>query len=144
MIQPKSIKSKLKMWVIIIFVLTGTAGWAGIWGLFYFQNGGHSQDIWMLQAILFVLVLACQGFSAWAGWKVSKSLTSELNTLKEFAEQISMGDLKTEVKVDTTDSEIVAVGEALDRLRVSLAKAMERLSRRTGTPAPAAVETPAE
>jgi len=144
-IRPRSIKSKLKWWVVIIFVLTGTAGWAGIWGLFYISSritglsgpalGGVATQtaqihewILALQVALFVTVLLCQAFSAWAGWHLSRSLTSELNALKESAERISLGDLKSEVNVATADVEIVAVGEALDRLRVSLGKAMDRLA----------------
>lgn len=130
MIQPRSLKAKLQLWVVIIFLLTGTAGWAGIWGLFYFRGSGHDDQMWMLQLALFVLVLLCQGFSAWAGWQFSRTLTGELNALKESAEKISMGDLKSAVTVRTTDVEIVALGQALDRLRVSLGKAMERLARR--------------
>jgi methyl-accepting chemotaxis protein len=88
--------------------------------------------IWVLQVALFLTVAVCQGFSAWAGWQLSRTLTGELNALRESAEKISMGDLKTEVKVATEDAEIVAVGEALDRLRVSLGKAMDRLATRRG------------
>ena len=137
MVLPRSIKSKLRLWVVVIFVLTGTAGWMGIWGLLYIQSGAHYESIWALQAALFILVLLCQGFSAWAGWQLSRTLTTELNMLKEYAEKISRGDLKSEVKMAGSDSEIVAVGEALDRLRVSLGKAMDRLTKRSAaTPRP--------
>ena len=128
------------MWVAVIFLLTGTAGWTGIWGLFYIQKNNLTDEIWVLQATLFVLVFLCQGFSAWAGWKLSKTLTNELNALTESAEKISMGDLKSEVTVDTDDVEIVALGEALDRLRVSLGKAMDRLAKRTAAARPAGAQ----
>ncbi len=82
----------------------------------------------LLQAVLFATVLVCQLFSAWAGWELARSLAAQLGELKESAERISMGDLKSEVKIDGADVEIHEVGEALDRLRVSLAKAMERLA----------------
>ncbi|MEI8259562.1 MAG: HAMP domain-containing protein, partial [Deltaproteobacteria bacterium] len=98
--------------------------------------------IFRLQSGLFVVVLICQVFSAWAGWTLSKSLSGELNGLKESAERISMGDLTSEVKVATGDTEIVALGEALDRLRVSLAKAMERLTRRGAAAAPRHASNP--
>lgn len=82
----------------------------------------------LLQAILFATVLVCQLFSAWAGWELARTLAAQLSELKESAERISMGDLKSEVKIEGADVEIHEVGEALDRLRVSLAKAMERLA----------------
>ncbi len=268
MIQPRSIKQKLQWWVVVIFVLTGTAGWMGIWGLLYISRGSQSvtgegveraqragqlegeladvrrgETAWLatgdadsrraqgarwasaliamgsgiermtpsdvvspaqlrdlrgayaravaalrstvervdagstldevrptsyaeygrslsalegttramtgrafaavsaqsnrlygwifrLQSGLFVTVLICQLFSAWAGWQLSRSLSGELNGLKESAERISMGDLTSEVQVETADLEIVELGHALDRLRVSLGKAMDRLSKR--------------
>jgi methyl-accepting chemotaxis protein len=100
----------------------------GSFGAVRAQMGKIFDWIWLLQVFLFVTVGICQGFSAWAGWKLSKSLTSELAALKDSAEKISMGDLKNEVKIDTTDIEIIEVGQALDRLRVSLGKAMDRLA----------------
>ncbi len=282
MILPRSIKQKLQWWVAVIFVLTGTAGWMGIWGLLYIARGSQSltgegveraqragqleadlagvrraevewlaasepterraagrrwvlslgavrADLpelsaavsaakqreltdaqhralsalqetvgrvdagepvaavrssamaeygraltaleagshlmtaraftavsaessvlsgWISRLVLglFVTVLICQIFSAWAGWELSRSVSGELNGLKESAERISMGDLASEVKVTTKDTEIVALGEALDRLRVSLSKAMERLARKSGAvkPAPAPAATPAD
>jgi methyl-accepting chemotaxis protein len=96
------------------------------------QTGKLYDWIWVLQVALFLTVAICQGFSAWAGWTLSKTLTGELNALRDSAEKISMGDLKSEVKVATEDAEIIAVGEALDRLRVSLGKAMDRLAARRG------------
>lgn len=93
----------------------------------------------LLQAILFATVLVCQLFSAWAGWELARTLAAQLGELKESAERISMGDLKSEVKIEGADVEVHEVGEALDRLRVSLAKAMERLAgkRKEAHPAPA-------
>ncbi len=273
MILPRSIKQKLQWWVAVIFVLTGTAGWMGIWGLLYIARGSQSltgegveraqragqleadlagvrraESEWLaasepserreagarwasslasvrpkldrlsdaasaeqlreltdaqnravtelratvgrvdagepvaavrssamaeygraLTALeagshlmtaraftavsaessvlsgwisrlvlgLFITVLICQIFSAWAGWELSRSVSGELNGLKESAERISMGDLASEVKVTTKDTEIVALGEALDRLRVSLSKAMERLARKSAAAKPA-------
>jgi HAMP domain-containing protein len=272
MILPKSIKQKLQWWVVVIFVLTGTAGWMGIWGLLYISRSSQSvtgegveqarragqleadlaavrrgESAWLaastatergeegarwataltslrgslermrpaasaeqlrelrdahtravtelrttvrrvdagepfpavrtssfaaydsalasleagtrlmtdraftavsaqssklygwiqsLQLGLFIVVALCQVFSAWAGWSLSRSVSGELNGLKESAERISMGDLASEVKVATTDAEIVALGAALDRLRVSLSKAMERLARKPGAARP--------
>jgi methyl-accepting chemotaxis protein len=92
------------------------------------QTAAVYERIKILGLGLFATVLLCQLFSAWAGRQLSKTLTSELNSLRDNAERISLGDLKNAVTVSTTDIEIVEVGEALDRLRVSLSKAMERLA----------------
>lgn len=92
------------------------------------QTGKLYDWNWLLQIALFFTVALTQGFSAWAGWKLSKTVVGELSALKQNAENISMGDLKNEVTVATNDAEIVALAEALDRLRVSLGKAMDRLA----------------
>ncbi|MBI4953888.1 MAG: methyl-accepting chemotaxis protein [Myxococcales bacterium] len=109
---------------------------AGAFGAIKGQTDRLYDWIWILQIALFATVLVCQVFSAWAGWQLSRTLTGELNALKDNADRISMGDLKNEVKVATTDVEIVALGEALDRLRVSLGKAMDRLAKRSAQPQP--------
>jgi len=97
-----------------------------------------SDGISLLQAVLFATVAICQLFSAWAGWQLARTLGAQLGELKESAERISMGDLASEVKLVGADEELHEVGEALDRLRVSLAKAMERLAARKQREAPVA------
>lgn len=106
------------------------------------ESSGVLELIGVLQIVLFVTVALAQAFSAWAGWRLSRSLSSQLTALKDFAERISLGDLKSEVKIDAADSEVVEVGAALDRLRVSLAKAMERLTARRAAAHPPESSTP--
>ncbi len=61
--------------------------------------------------------------------KLTKGLTTPIKTLTKVTDKISMGDFETEINIKT-DDEIEELAKAIDRMKRSLQKAMERLMNR--------------
>lgn len=57
-------------------------------------------------------------------------LTKPIEEITEAADKISLGDLDVAIKVKTAGDEIEQLGESIDRMRISLKSAIERLRRR--------------
>ncbi|MFN0094093.1 MAG: HAMP domain-containing protein [Dehalococcoidia bacterium] len=62
-------------------------------------------------------------------WLISRSITRPVNQLVAAADQVSLGELETQIRVKGSP-EVVRMAEALTRMQTSLASAIERLRTR--------------
>ncbi|MBE9479700.1 MAG: HAMP domain-containing protein [Chloroflexi bacterium] len=79
----------------------------------------------MLIAVAIVSALAL-GISIWAAYTISRGITQAAVHLSDATESISRGDLDVQIDVHTGD-EMEVLAESIERMRVSLKAAIERL-----------------
>lgn len=80
---------------------------------------------WTILIVTFVALVVAIG----AAYAAAQRLTNPIVELTEAANRISLGELDVPINVQSED-EIGTLGEALDRMRISLKQAIERLRKR--------------
>ena len=85
-----------------------------------------SNTMLIVVAVVSTLALA---ISIWAAYTISRNLTQAAVHLSDAAESISRGDLDVQIDVHTGD-EMEVLAESIERMRVSLKAAIERLRMR--------------
>ena len=85
-----------------------------------------SNTMLIVVAIVSVLALA---ISIWAAYTISRNITRAAVHLSDATESISRGDLDVQIDVQTGD-EMEVLAESIERMRVSLKAAIERLRMR--------------
>jgi HAMP domain-containing protein len=90
------------------------------------EEAGHIQTRTLFLMIGFTIAAAILGGAL--AWGITRSVTRPVHRLVEAADNISMGDLDMSIEVTSRD-EIGELQESIERMRVSLKTALERLKR---------------
>ncbi len=90
------------------------------------EEAGNTQTTTLLLVASFTIAAAILGVTL--AWWVIRSVTRPVRRLVEVADNISMGDLDTSIEVTSRD-EIGELQESIERMRVSLKTALERLKK---------------
>lgn len=90
------------------------------------EEAGHIQTRTLFLMAGFTIAAAILGVAL--AWWVVRSVTRPVRRLVEVADNISMGDLDTSIEV-TSQDEIGELQESIERMRVSLKTALERLKK---------------
>lgn len=83
-----------------------------------------------IRNFIVVVILAAIVISILLTYITAGRLTRPIEDITEAANKISLGDLDVSIQVKTAGDEIERLGESLERMRVSLKSAIERLRRR--------------
>jgi methyl-accepting chemotaxis protein len=90
------------------------------------EEAGNTQTRTLFLVAGFTIAAAILGVAL--AWWVIRSVTRPVRRLVEVADNISMGDLDTSIEVTSRD-EIGELQESIERMRVSLKTALERLKK---------------
>lgn len=83
-----------------------------------------------IRNFIIIVIVAAIVISILITYIAATRLTKPIEEITEAANRISLGDLEIPIQVKAAGDEIERLGESLDRMRISLKSAIERLRRR--------------
>ncbi len=93
------------------------------------ENGAQESALRRTLALVLLVSLLALGIAAYLALRAARLVVRPIEELVRVADAISMGDLSRPVKAERND-EVGDLAQALERMRLSLDSAMERLRRR--------------
>lgn len=93
------------------------------------ENGAQESALRRTLALVMLVSLLALGIAAYLALRAARLVVRPIEELVRVADAISMGDLSRPVKAERND-EVGDLAQALERMRLSLDSAMERLRRR--------------
>ncbi|MFC6800465.1 HAMP domain-containing protein [Deinococcus caeni] len=93
------------------------------------ENGAQESAVRRTLALVTLVSLLALGIAAYLALRAARLVVRPIEELVRVADAISMGDLSRPVKAERND-EVGDLAQALERMRLSLDSAMERLRRR--------------